>query len=115
VTSALGYVRLHGRNYEEWFEAETCADRYNYLYKPSELAGWKERVENIAQQAKITFVVTNNHFEAKAGVNALQLKYMLTGRRVTAPESLLEHYPQLRTISDPLREEQQGTSLPLLA
>ena len=39
VTSALGYVRLHGRNYEEWFEAETCADRYNYLYKPNELAG----------------------------------------------------------------------------
>ena len=115
VTSALGYVRLHGRNYEEWFEAETCADRYNYLYKPSELAGWKERVENIGQQAKTTFVVANNHFEAKAGVNALQLKHMLTGRRVIAPESLLEHYPQLRTIADPLREEQQGTSLPLLA
>src|SRR5437868_2248249 len=76
VTSALGYVRLHGRNYEEWFEAETCADRYNYLYKPNELAGWKERVENIAQQAKTTFVVANNHFEAKAGVNALQLKHM---------------------------------------
>ena len=115
VTSALGYVRLHGRNYEEWFEAETCADRYNYLYKPSELAGWKERVENIGQLAKTTFVVANNHFEAKAGVNALQLKHMLTGRRVIAPESLLEHYPQLRTIADPLREEQQGTSLPLLA
>jgi uncharacterized protein YecE (DUF72 family) len=115
VTSALGYVRLHGRNYEEWFEAETCADRYDYLYKPSELAGWKERVENIGQLAKTTFVVANNHFEAKAGVNALQLKHMLTGRRVIAPESLLEHYPQLRTIADPLREEQQGTSLPLLA
>src|ERR1700746_3506850 len=52
VTAGLGYVRLHGRNYEEWFEAETCADRYNYLYKPNELVDWKERVENIAQQAK---------------------------------------------------------------
>ena len=115
VTSAIGYVRLHGRNYDQWFEAENCADRYNYLYKPNELAGWKERVENIAQQAKITFVVTNNHFEAKAGVNALQLKYMLTGRRVMAPEALLEHYPQLKTIADPVGEGQQGTSLPLLA
>ena len=115
VTSAIGYVRLHGRNYDQWFEAENCADRYNYLYKPNELAGWKERVENIAQQAKITFVVTNNHFEAKAGVNALQLKHMLTGRRVTAPEALLEHYPQLKTIADPVGEGQQGTSLPLLA
>src|SRR5207248_2365943 len=85
-------------------EAETCADRYNYLYKESELGGWKERVENIAEQAKITFVVANNHFEAKAGVNALQLKHMLTGRRVIAPESLIEHYPALRAIADPLEE-----------
>src|SRR5438309_8415945 len=115
TTSGIGYVRLHGRNYEEWFEAETCADRYNYLYKPNELAGWKERVENIAQQTKTTFVVANNHFEAKAGVNALQLKHMLTGQRVIAPESLLERYPQLRTIADSLGEGQQGTSLPLLA
>ena len=115
VTSAIGYVRLHGRNYDQWFEAENCADRYNYLYKPNELAGWKERVENIAQQAKITFVVTNNHFEGKAGVNALQLKHMLTGHRVIAPEALLEHYPQLMAIADPVGEGQQGTSLPLLA
>ena len=114
VTSALGYVRLHGRNYEEWFEAETCADRYNYLYKPSELAGWKERIENISEQAKTTFVITNNHFEAKAGVNALQLKYMLTGRRVTAPESLLEHYPQLKTIADPVAESKAPERLPFL-
>src|SRR5579864_4956173 len=33
VTSAIGYVRLHGRNYDQWFEAEKAADRYNYLYK----------------------------------------------------------------------------------
>src|SRR5207237_7985431 len=72
VTSGIGYVRLHGRNYDQWFEAEKSADRYNYLYKPSELVGWKERVETIAEKAKITFVVTNNHFEAKAGANALQ-------------------------------------------
>jgi uncharacterized protein YecE (DUF72 family) len=115
VTSALGYVRLHGRNYGEWFEAETCADRYNYLYKATELRGWKDRIESIAQQAKITFVVANNHFEAKAGVNALQLKHMLTGTRVTAPEALLEHYPQLKTIADPIGEGQQGTTLSLLA
>ena len=114
VTSAIGYVRLHGRNYDQWFEAEKSADRYNYLYKPSELAGWKERVETIAGKAKTTFVVTNNHFEAKAGANALQLKYMLTGRRVLAPESLLEHYPDLRKIADPLGEKQPAESLPLL-
>lgn len=114
VTSGIGYVRLHGRNYEQWFEAENSADRYNYLYKANELVGWKERVEAIAEKARITFVVTNNHFEAKAGANALQLKNLLTGRRVLAPESLIEHYPDLRKIADPLGEKPASASLPLL-
>jgi uncharacterized protein YecE (DUF72 family) len=104
VTSSIGYVRLHGRNYDQWFEADTSADRYNYLYKPSELVSWKERIDNIADKARTTFVIANNHFEAKAGVNGLQLKNMLTGRRVLAPETLLEHYPDLRKIADPLGE-----------
>ena len=113
VTSSVGYVRLHGRNYDQWFEAETCADRYNYLYKPNELTGWKERIEHIAQEAKITYVVANNHFQAKAGVNALQLKNMLTGRRVLAPESLLQHYPELKKIADPLGEASPPASATL--
>src|SRR5438270_876466 len=107
VTSSVGYVRLHGRNYDQWFEAEKCADRYNYLYKANELEGWKDRVESIAAKAKTTFVVANNHFEAKAGVNALQLKSMLTGTRVLAPETLLKHYPDLRKIADTLPDGQQ--------
>jgi len=115
VTSSIGYVRLHGRNYNQWFEAEKCADRYNYLYRANDLLDWKERVEDIAERARITFVVANNHFEAKAGVNALQLKHMLTGRRVLAPEPLLEHYPQLRAIADPVGEGQQGTTISMLA
>ena len=114
VTSSIGYVRLHGRNYDQWFEAENCADRYNYLYKANELAGWKERIERIAGEAKITYVVTNNHFQAKAGVNALQLKNMLTGRRVPAPEALLQHYPDLKKIADPLGEGQLPAGAPLL-
>jgi len=114
VTSAIGYVRLHGRNYDQWFEADKGADRYNYLYKSSELTGWKERIEEIAQKAKVTFVVTNNHFEAKAGVNALQLKHMLTGRRVFAPESLLQRYPELKGIADPLSAAPQEQNLRFL-
>ncbi len=114
VTSSIGYVRLHGRNYDQWFEPEKSSDRYNYLYKPNELVGWKERVETIAKEAKVTFVITNNHFEAKAGANGLQLKHMLTGRRVIAPESLLEHYPELKAIADPLGEGRPQASLPLL-
>ena len=114
VTSNIGYVRLHGRNYEQWFEAEKSADRYNYLYKANELTGWKDRIDSIAEKAKITFVIANNHFEAKAGVNALELKHMTTRRRVLAPESLIQHYPALKKIADPLEYRTPSASLPLL-
>src|ERR1700688_1426635 len=108
VTSPVGYVRLHGRNYDQWFEAEKGADRYNYFYKEQELEGWKDKITRIAQKAEVVYVVANNHFQAKAAVNALQLKHMLSGQRVRAPESLLTHYPDLKQIADPLPEENPG-------
>lgn len=113
VTSPVGYVRLHGRNYDQWFDGDNRDDRYNYLYNETELAGWKDKIERIAHQAEVTYVVTNNHFEAKAGVNGLQLKHMLTGQRVQAPEPLLQHYPELKSIADPLSGN--TPQLPLLA
>jgi uncharacterized protein YecE (DUF72 family) len=115
VTSPVGYVRLHGRNYDQWFEAEKGEDRYNYLYSEAELTGWKNKIDHIAHKANVTFVVTNNHFEGKAGVNALQLKHMLTGQRVKAPAPLLQHYPELKNIADPLPEDASDPNLPLLA
>src|SRR6202158_4331469 len=115
VTSPVGCVRLHGRNYDQWFEAEKGADRYNYLYSDAELSGWKEKIVRIAGKAEVTYVVTNNHFEGKAGVNALQLKNMITGNRVKAPEALLKHYPELSAIADPIYEDSADPQLPLLA
>ena len=41
VTSHVGYVRLHGRNYEQWFDSDSGNDRYNYLYTQPELEKWK--------------------------------------------------------------------------
>jgi len=113
VTSPVGYVRLHGRNYDQWFEAEQPHDRYNYLYSEAEIAGWKDKIERIAGKAEVTYVVANNHFEAKGGVNALQLKNMLTGKRVLAPEPLLKHYTELKAIADPLEDD--APELPLRA
>src|SRR5271156_1105327 len=119
VTSAIGYVRLHGRNYEQWFadqgsggpssgdqrsDSDNRNDRYNYLYNHRELAGWKERIESVAERAHTTYVITNNHFESKAGVNALELKAMISGKRVLAPPTLIEKYPELRRIADPAED-----------
>ena len=97
VTSGVGYVRLHGRNYDQWFDSD---DRYNYLYKPAELEKWKEKVEIIAHKAETTYVIANNHFQAKAAVNALELKHLLGGKKVAAPETLVRSYPELKEIAE---------------
>ncbi|MGA8299579.1 MAG: DUF72 domain-containing protein [Terriglobales bacterium] len=100
VTSSLGYVRLHGRNYEQWFDTDSRDDRYNYLYKPGELEKWKEKIETIAKKALSTFVIANNHYQAKAPVNALELRHLLEGKKVRAPEALVRHYPELKPIAE---------------
>jgi uncharacterized protein YecE (DUF72 family) len=117
VTGPIGYVRLHGRNYEQWFDSDNRNDRYNYLYTERELAGWKERIESVAERAQTTYVITNNHFESKAGVNALELKAMISGKRVLAPPTLIQRYPELRRIADPAEDfgEDSGPRLPLRA
>lgn len=106
VTSTLGYVRLHGRNYEQWFDSDNRDDRYNYLYKVAELEKWKEKIEVIARRAESTYVIANNHFQAKAAVNALELRYLLNGKKVPGPASLVSHYPELRDMVE--REDASG-------
>jgi uncharacterized protein YecE (DUF72 family) len=98
VTSGVGYVRLHGRNYDQWFDSDSRNDRYNYLYKPAELEKWKEKIEIIAHRAESTYVIANNHFQAKAAVNALELRHLLDGKKVRAPETLVRRYPALKEI-----------------
>lgn len=99
----IGYVRLHGRNYQEWFKADAGRDeRYNYLYSAEELLPWAERTGRIAAKSEETYVITNNHYRGQAVVNALQLKSMLTGSRVKVPEPLLSSYPFLQKIAQPV-------------
>ena len=117
VTGTIAYIRLHGRNYEQWFDSDNRNDRYNYLYNDRELTGWKERIQSVAERAQATYVITNNHFESKAGVNALGLKAMISGKRVPAPPTLIQKYPELRKIADPAedRGEDLGPQLSLRA
>jgi uncharacterized protein YecE (DUF72 family) len=102
VTMPVGYVRLHGRNYEHWFTSnDHPEERYNYLYSLEELKPWAERIANIARSADVTFVITNNHFQGKAIANALQLISILRGQPVRVPENLRERYPELVEIALP--------------
>jgi uncharacterized protein YecE (DUF72 family) len=98
VTSHVGYVRVHGRNYKDWFrEKAPVEQRYNYLYRPKELEPWAERAKEIASDpaTKDVYVITNNHYKGKAVANALMLKSMVTGMKVQSPPGVLEAYGEV--------------------
>lgn len=88
VTSPVGYVRLHGRNYENWFrDTAESHERYDYLYAKDELNAWLDRIHEVARRAHDTYVITNNHFRGQAPTNALMLKAM-AGEPVDVPHEL---------------------------
>ena len=102
-TAGVGYIRLHGRRYDTWFSDDPASppeERYNYLYTEAELAPWAERIRIVAESSRSTFVITNNHFQGKGVVNALQLIHLLESRRVQAPPTLVRHFPDLAEIAD---------------
>ena len=94
VTSPVGYVRIHGRNYRDWFRKDAGPiARYDYLYSPAELESWATRAQEVAEAgADDVYAITNNHYRGQAGVNALQLRSMVRDEPVPAPESLYEEY-----------------------
>jgi uncharacterized protein YecE (DUF72 family) len=108
VTAPVGYIRLHGRRYDTWFSDDPASppeERYNYLYSEAELAPWAARIRKLAKHTRTTFVITNNHFEGKGVVNALQLIHLLSGTKVRVPEPLRHQYPELEAIADAPAEE----------
>lgn len=97
VTGPFGYVRLHGRNRADWFREGAGRDaRYNYLYEKPELASWVERIERMRQGTANQYIVTNNHFNGQAVVNAIEIQAMLGKSAGRLPETLVFAYPRLR-------------------
>jgi len=108
----VGYVRLHGRNYNQWFEHSEPHERYNYLYTMDELEPWAKRAERVAERAQSTFVITNNHFEAKGVANALEIKSLITGKLVEVPETMIKRYPELKSIAAPPKSGAHEDGIP---
>jgi len=93
VTGQIGYVRLHGRNYEKWFAHAESWERYNYLYSKEELAPWVERIGRMAANEKDVYVITNNHFRGQAIVNAVDLQEAL-GMEAKMPPQVASVYAE---------------------
>jgi uncharacterized protein YecE (DUF72 family) len=109
VTSPVAYVRVHGRNYKDWFRKGAGRDaRYDYLYSAAELEPWARRVRQLAA-AQVpaaggaepsagavpdVYVVTNNHFRGQAVANAKMLEAMVEGHEVEAPAELVAAFAE---------------------
>jgi uncharacterized protein YecE (DUF72 family) len=105
VTAPIAYLRLHGRNYKNWFQSKNRDERYDYLYKPEELEpiakSMKAMVKKVEKepsrrQAKKMIAATNNHYKGQAAVNAIDLKKLLGIKHPPVPDTLAEAYPRLR-------------------
>ena len=95
VTSRLGYFRLHGRNYGNWFREDAGRDaRYDYLYTKEEVRQLSARIRKAEQDAEETYAITNNHFRGQALVNALEILEELDAARPAVPPLLAAHYPE---------------------
>jgi len=95
-TTAPAYLRLHGRNREDWYAGRE--ERYTYRYDIDELESVLERVKKLLRRSETVFVLFNNHPFANAPINAKQLIELI---REALPDMLPER------VSGPDKEEDQ--------
>jgi uncharacterized protein YecE (DUF72 family) len=90
------YMRLHGRNAQQWWKHDKSEDRYNYLYSADELQDITETAAAAKQLVKKAYLYTNNHFSAKSVANAAMIKQQL-GEPIEGeyPPEFAAAYPDL--------------------
>ena len=104
------YMRLHGRNFAQWWRPEKSEDRYDYLYSAEELRPFTDVASAATQLVRKSYLYTNNHFASKSVVNAVMLKAQL-GQPIEGdyPIELRARYPELeealgkQAVRDPRR------------
>ncbi len=90
------YMRLHGRNVDNWWRHGASEDRYDYLYSPDELKEFSETADAARTLVKKLYLYTNNHFSAKSVANAAMIKKQL-GQPVEGAylDEFVTRYPDL--------------------
>jgi uncharacterized protein YecE (DUF72 family) len=93
------YIRFHGRNAARWWTHDEADDRYDYLYSAAELGPIVDIAKRASSAGRRVRVHFNNHFSAKAVVNAVQLRHQL-GELVPGeyPREMVSRYPQIADI-----------------
>ena len=67
-TSGTAYVRFHGRNRATWFKrTESTAERFDYLYSPTELREWAKTLRGLGGEAEVVYAMFNNNGRSGGG------------------------------------------------
>jgi uncharacterized protein YecE (DUF72 family) len=82
VTADHSFIRFHGRDSKH---------RYNYLYSKEELRPWTSKVKMLQNETPVVRSYFNNHYGAKAVVNALEFKEILGQKLSVEQEKVLTH------------------------
>jgi uncharacterized protein YecE (DUF72 family) len=107
------YMRLHGRNAEQWWRHDKAEDRYNYLYSAGELKEFTETADAARQLVKKLYLYTNNHFSAKSVANAAMIKQQL-GEPIEGEYSaeFLARYPEVTPSGTPSGSDRRAPAVP---
>jgi len=74
-TTDTAYLRLHGRNAEQWWNGGPL--RYDYNYSHDELLEWKKKIIKMEDKAKKMYVFFNNCHLGQAVKNAHDMMTLL--------------------------------------
>jgi uncharacterized protein YecE (DUF72 family) len=90
------YMRLHGRNVQQWWRHDKSEDRYNYFYSGEELKEFSETADAARRLVKKAYLYTNNHYSAKSVANAAMIKEQL-GEPLEGEyrDEFIEAFPEL--------------------
>ena len=93
------FIRFHGRSSRQ---------RYNYLYSKEELKPWIGKIKKAISKTNTLRIYFNNHYGAKAVINALEFKDMLgislSNREKNALEFAKSYYSRT-TLDDIIKDQ----------
>lgn len=90
VTGDIGYLRLHGRNRQTWWEGSSASERHDYRYNRAEMDEWAEKIALVNDDLSELYVFFQNTTKGHALANIPMLREALNARGVpvTTPEPL---------------------------
>ena len=91
TSSRLCIARFHGRNYQTWYtKGSTSAERFDYLYSPSELEEWAPAIRAASRREVPVHVLLNNNRSNYAVVNAFDMRALLGQLPPRPPDPVLQ-------------------------